>query len=305
MIHQTPDGVLSFRVILLSFHAVAKETLKFDDALDGALWLHESSSPKGDIARSTRQTHRHHEPEFNFVIQGTAAYLVDGQRYDLRPNSLLWLLPQQDHLLIEESADFAMWIAVFRPSMLKRWVRRGGPRALLAGRIEGNPCHLLAESVAHDLQAMAERTLQNELQPVMLNASLPLLAMTAWQMHQEAHAPQPGQDVHPSVQQAAMAIRQNPVDISLQEVATIAGLSLSRLSRLFKQQTGIAMVTYRQLQRLRLFKDIYGQGHRHNMTHAALAAGFGSYPQFHRVFKQFHSQSPQTYYQQRKQPKAK
>lgn len=278
-----------------------EETLQLDEAMDGALWLHESSSPRGSIARSTRQTHRHHEPEFNFITQGTAAYLVDGHRYDLRPNSLLWLLPQQNHLLIDESADFAMWIAVFRPIMLKRWVRRGGPRPLLAGRIQGNPCHLLAESVAHDLQAMAKRTLQYESQPVMFNASLPILAMTVWQMHQEAHSPQPSLDVHPAVQQAAMAIRQNPADISLEEVAIIAGLSLSRLSRLFKQQTGIAMVTYRQQQRLILFKDIYRQGHRHNMTHAALAAGFGSYPQFHRVFKQFHSQSPQTYYQQQKQ----
>lgn len=276
---------------------MAKTDLKLDDDMDGAVWLYDAMSAN---QRASRQLHRHHEPEFNLVTRGTAAYLIDGLRYDIRTHSLLWLLPEQNHILIDESPDFSMWIAVFRPAMLKRWVRRGGPKALLDDRVEGIPCQMLANSVAMALGQLTASAADLKDEPVMFNAALPLLALTAWQMHELSIEPQFGEDVHPAVERAATIIRQNPSDIDLQELAYMSGLSLSRLSRLFKQQVGMALVTFRQQQRLRYFKHIYAQGRRYNMTQAALMAGFGSYPQFHRVFKQFHYVSPQVYYQKHK-----
>src|SRR5690606_32803588 len=73
--------------------------------------------------------------------------------------------------------------------------------------------------------------------------------------------------------------------INLVQLARRTGLSPSRLSRLFKQQTGVTIVDFRNRQRLAKFLRLYGKGQRHTMLNAALAAGFGSYPQFHRVFK--------------------
>jgi len=39
----------------------------------------------------------------------------------------------------------------------------------------------------------------------------------------------------------------------------------------------------------------YGSGNRWNMTQAALASGFGSYAQFHRVFKRHFGFGPAEY----------
>ena len=58
--------------------------------------------------------HSHAELEFNLVLRGRAAYVVDDARYDLGRGSSIWLFPAQQHLLINQSPDFEMWIAVFR-----------------------------------------------------------------------------------------------------------------------------------------------------------------------------------------------
>ena len=60
----------------------------------------------------------------------------------------------------------------------------------------------------------------------------------------------------------------------------------------FKQQTGIALVDFRNRQRVERFLGIYGTGQRLTMLQAAFEAGFGSYAQFHRVFKRVTGISP-------------
>jgi AraC-like DNA-binding protein len=80
--------------------------------------------------------------------------------------------------------------------------------------------------------------------------------------------------------------------MSLPELARRSFLSASRLSRLFKQQTGVSLATYRNRQRLDRFLACYdGRGTR-TLLDAALEAGFGSYAQFHRVFKALTGRRP-------------
>jgi len=61
---------------------------------------------------------------------------------------------------------------------------------------------------------------------------------------------------------------------------------------LFKQQTGVALVDFRNRERVEKFLQIYGTGQRRTMLDAALEAGFGSYAQFHRVFKRVTGRAP-------------
>ncbi|MBA3709824.1 MAG: helix-turn-helix domain-containing protein, partial [Planctomycetes bacterium] len=72
------------------------------------------------------------------------------------------------------------------------------------------------------------------------------------------------------------------------------GLSASRLSRLFKQQIGLALVDYRNRLRIERFLAAPRMPEA-SLLDAALAAGFGSYPQFHRVFKRMMGCAPAAY----------
>lgn len=273
---------------------MAKQRLHLKPDLDGILW------PYRALGDPLRRVHRHDELEFNLVLSGSASYLVDDRRYDLARGSLIWLFPEQEHLLIDESADYRMWIGVTKPAALGRWVEAGAAAGLVAGRPDRAFCHLLSESVVDDLDALLAQVRRAETDPPVFNHGLAFAVLSAWRLHELADASPPGAEVHPAVERAARLIRRQPELNDIDAIARAAGLSPSRLSRLFKAQTGASLTSYRQRCRLDRFVELYGRGRRRNLTEAALAAGFGSYPQFHRVFRQFYGFSPRQYVREAK-----
>jgi AraC-like DNA-binding protein len=78
------------------------------------------------------------------------------------------------------------------------------------------------------------------------------------------------------------------------EIASGLDISLSRLSRVFKAEMGMSLVEYRNRLRLDRFSVLLDRG-RTNLLEAALAAGFGSYAQFHRVFRALRHVTPREY----------
>lgn len=82
--------------------------------------------------------------------------------------------------------------------------------------------------------------------------------------------------------------------MNVEAVARYAGLSRSQLSRLFKKQTGYTLVEYRWKIQLERFLVLYGNNR--NLLEAALDVGFGSYPQFYRVFQQRFGCGPREYF---------
>jgi uncharacterized cupin superfamily protein len=97
----------------------------------GAVWRHTFAPSRTHLAM-----HSHAELEFNLVLQGRAAYVVDDARYDLGRGSSIWLFPGQQHLLINQSPDFEMWIAVFRRHLVEQTCTSDCARPALAERPE-------------------------------------------------------------------------------------------------------------------------------------------------------------------------
>lgn len=265
------------------------ETLSIPVGHEGAMWhYHGSRGPR-------RRFHRHDELEVNLVLEGSATYLVDDQRYDLGPGTQIWLYPAQDHLLIDESDNYTMWIGLFRQPALRRFCIDPASRALLRRRPQEPICRQLPPAGVTDLHRLFQQITAIRHDPPQFNAGLAYAAFRAWAAHRQADEGPPAENVHPAVDRAARLIRDAHDPLGLQQVAARAGLSPSRLGRLFKQQTGASITRYRQRQQLQRFLDLYGQGQRRTVIEAALSAGFGSYPQFHRVFKQAFGFGPAEY----------
>jgi AraC-like DNA-binding protein len=74
------------------------------------------------------------------------------------------------------------------------------------------------------------------------------------------------------------------------------------LSRVFKAQTGVSIGRFRNQQRMQRFLLLYGRGRRMTALAAALEAGFGSYAQFHRFFRQETGRSPSAFARERLGP---
>ena len=264
-----------------------RQQLKLPAELDGNLWHYRHHGRANAM-------HHHAELEFNLITQGHGLYLLANRKYQIRRGDLLWLFPAQEHVLIEQSPDFKMWIGVAKPNTVRRIATDASAKVLRLANPAGEYCRRLSQPALARLETLLGEIAATREHPGLFNAGLHYALLAAWQ-HFEHAADVPVHDVHPAVEKAARHIRDQNNTLGLNELARHAGLSAPRLSRLFKQQTGIALVDFRNRQRVEKFLALYRTGQRMTMLEAALEAGFGSYPQFHRVFKRVTGSSPQTH----------
>jgi AraC-like DNA-binding protein/quercetin dioxygenase-like cupin family protein len=260
-----------------------RQRLNLPPEWDGNLWHYRHHGPNA--------MHRHAELEFNLITQGRGLYLLSNRKYQIRRGDLLWLFPAQEHVLIQQSSDFEMWIGVFKPKAVRRIATDANAKVLRQKNPAGDYCRRLPERDLARLEQSFSEIVGYRERSGLFNAGLAYTLLNAWQYFDRA-ADVPVRDVHPAVEHAARLIRNESTSLNLDELAHRAGLSAHRLSRLFKQQTGLALVDFRNRQRVEKFIQLYGTGQRLTMLEAALEAGFGSYPQFHRVFKRVIGSAP-------------
>lgn len=255
------------------------EVLPLPSAHDGAVWSHA-------WAGQYPFKHRHDELELNLITRGHGLYLVDDRTYRVGPGSMLWLFPGQTHLLIDGSSDFAMWIEVFRPRLVRRLTSATPRRILREASPAGDFCRQLAPGPRQKLERLLRDLAGRKDDPAYLNAGLAFTLLEAWDDFQKADAAIIGEDVHPAVRRAAALLRKSPDNADLATLACQAGLSRTRLSEVFRQQTGMTLVDFRNRVRLERFFALQASSSGKTRLALALEAGFGSYQQFHRVHQQ-------------------
>jgi AraC-like DNA-binding protein len=271
----------------LSFLAMIDD-LGVQAGLDGRVVRHRV----GDVRP---RAHRHAELEVNLVLRGTASYVLGERRYALTPGTLTWLFPGQDHVLVDESSDHELWWAVFRPALVARIATTGHARPLGEQDPAGTFSRRLDSGRVRRLGAIFDDVQGAEtVDDVLVNTGLAYLLSVAWRAFLDSDDIIEGVDLHPAVETVVRVLRADPDAGDLTALARAAGLSSSHLSRIFKEQTGVSITRFRNQQRLQRFLQIYGSGRRTTALAAALEAGFGSYAQFHRVFREQTGRSPST-----------
>lgn len=237
--------------------------------------------------------HRHSGLECNLVVRGTARCVVAAKRYDLRRHHLLWLFPDQDHRIINPSADFEMWVAALDPWLIREHTDPVIAKAWLQEQPTTLACRPLPPARANILHALfAEAHAATD--AATSNAGTLFVLLRAWNDYATSTNVTIGKDMDPRVERAAQVWA---VDcrLSVAEVCARIGVEHERLAILFRSQLGLSPVDYRNRLKLEHFLNRYDRGRRATMLSAALAAGFGSYAQFHRVFVQCMGMSPRQF----------
>lgn len=262
--------------------------------LMGGLWY---STPA-----STRfGAHFHRELELNVVVTGAVNYRFEHRELRVVAPSILWIPPRVPHELLDSSADLSMWVHSFRLDDMS-WcddaselaLRAAGPVMAELKRLEEPFVTGICSSA---LDTLCARSRDGLLRPhtADFNAILLDVLMLAWSGRRAVTGPDDRALYHPAVQRAASLLREGDCSLSTEGLAKTTRLSRERLSRLFTRSLGIGLVHYRNHHRIQRFIHAYGQGGGGSMLRAALEAGFGSYVQFHRAFKQVTGYPPMTH----------
>lgn len=247
---------------------------------------------QGELGRSWRRAtrriraiepRRHCELAVYHVISGQMRYLIDDKVCVAGPRTLLWVTPAHAHMLLSETPDFDMWIFVFAAELEPEAAAR--PR--LVSRLSTEDHNELC-AIA---QASAETaSVQTKLRGIAWWGERALAAVSAASSSDVARC-------RPIVRRTAELIAADPA-LDGHDLAGIVGVGVSRIGRLFRQDTGESLVDYRNRCRLAAVDRLLAEQRGANLLSAALDAGFGSYSQFFRVFQMLRRQSPREWYRQ-------
>ncbi|MCK6491521.1 MAG: helix-turn-helix domain-containing protein, partial [Planctomycetes bacterium] len=122
-------------------------------------------------------------------------------------------------------------------------------------------------------------------------AALVLAVLQGWAEWTAAGTAAAGAAVHPGVARAAELLAGDPA-LALPALARASGLGGDLLGRLFRRELGLTLTAFRQQCRLERYQRLRGEHPRRTLLWCALAAGFGSYAQFHRVHRLQLGRSP-------------
>jgi AraC-like DNA-binding protein len=256
----------------------------------GGLWY---STPA-----STRfGRHFHEELELNVIVTGAVHYwFPDGERRVIAP-SALWIPPRVEHELLDSSGDLSLWVHSFR---IRGQQGIRGPREPAAETVPQAASTELMDAplvtgIDADVLARVCALSRDGLSRPSANAFEAILdevLALAWWGRRPSPKRQEPPSYHLAARQAARLLRESDGSLSMTALARRTHLSRERLSRVFTQSYGVGLVQYRNHQRVQRFIRDYGHGTDANMLRAALDAGFGSYAQFHRAFRQVTGYAP-------------
>ena len=232
----------------------------------------------GDIRRTIRGArrhvhHSHPDLEINLVVRGTGSYVINEQVHELRPGTLMWIVPDAPHWL-RRGPGLEMWVVQVRQSALEpAWLTD----------VAAQPSRVIASHDLIDLDRLMSQVALDSDEPAAYNAGVNYVLMRALRASRDR--PQAAlREMHPAVTRALMLMRQSDSINSLSDLAAEAGVAPTYLSRLLMEHTGRNFIDWRNRIRLDRFIEAYRPGA--NLLAAALDAGFGSYARFHHVFSE-------------------
>ena len=274
------------------------QELVYDAPVGGAVWPFDR--------HYIRPPHFHGQVEFLLVRSGTATVHLGTRAERLRAGQLCWILPCLPHVMSDFSADFDMWVVELEaPIVAASWEvvtghaddDRRAPRAQVFGwvaamgeRLAGRPvvdvgkeeARRLGEFAAGVWSAPSTKGVRDTLRALCELALRATLASVK-QRHGAT-----------LTDLASSMLLASPL-MDRRDLAADLGVSEGFVSRSFGRELGVSFVEHRARSRLAHFLALVPDDSR-NFLDAALAAGFGSYSQFHRVFTRVAGASPSDYF---------
>ena len=240
----------------------------------GHIWHH--------VPETRRPRHFHAEPELNLIAAGEATFGAGETALSVSAGDLLGWPPGQDHVLLDASPDFDLYVIGVTPGFAER-VLSGEPAASSGGasRLRLDPATLSRfRAICETRPAVGDAT------------AVERHVGDLWREAHQRRARVSGR--HPLAARALSSLLDRP-DLKRGELARLIRGNVSEVSRQFHRDVGLTLVAYRTRLRLIRFIQLVEGGDR-NFLAAATDAGFGSYSQCHRAFQQAFGCAPRVFF---------
>ncbi len=238
------------------------------------------------------QGHLHTRWEMNLVMKGRGEILLRDRVDPLLPGHMLWLAPGQWHSPLNWSDDLEMWIAEFDPPLVAR-ARRGGPSGLLPEDPAAHFCRSVSGERMRELDHLLGSVENAILDYRVFNSGLLFALFALWTAFAEGAEVGKDRLLHPAIRRAIDLLNHPDTgELAVEDMARRVRMPSRQLSARFRAEVGRTIPSYRHQIRLQRFFERYEKEPSANLLYLALEAGFGSYVQFHRVFKQVMRKSP-------------
>jgi AraC-like DNA-binding protein len=221
-----------------------------------------------------RPRHFHAEPELNVVLGGSAIMGVGDRTVVAAAGHVLLFQPGQDHVLLEASDDFELFVVGLRPELAEFALGAHGP-AIRCAELDERELSLLDAELSGLCDVRDGAINEERLVGVFSRAT---------ERSPKGH-------VH---SRRALQLLKRRRDASEGQLARELGVDPSGISRHFHGDLAVTLVEYRSRLRLMRFVDLVDAGA--SFGRAALDADFGSYAQCHRVFRRLLGCSPSQYF---------
>ncbi len=256
--------------------------------------LYSFSHTRSQVASQGYMIHAHPFYELYYFVRGEVDYLLSGVERQLRPGTMLVILPNEFHgVRVHSAAVYERWTLHFDPDMLG--VER---RDLLLEAAEGDPALRFLEDAGawgleetfagFDSLAGVEEGLQRKLIPLFTEALLGRLLVYRRNLPLPARPNTRPSDV---VKQVAAYLNEHFTErITLDGLAEKYFISKSHLNMIFRRAMGATVMEYLSHKRVTYAQQLLINGLPAAQT--AEAAGFGDYTSFYRHYVKHFGRSP-------------
>jgi AraC-like DNA-binding protein/mannose-6-phosphate isomerase-like protein (cupin superfamily) len=288
------------------------EDLHLNPEYEGLIYLADS-----EYNPPILRPHKHRELEVNLVVRGSVTYVMGTKRYSFDAGMLLWLFPGQRHQLVKRSKEARLFVAVFKPNLVEEacqgeryeWLKNPqiGESEALSTRLGAQAFRSIREAMdGLAEEALDVATLNREAgfginpnfrfqhqDPDWLNAGLRQLLLLCWRSQGEFKARREEVQMHPAVRKALDLLENEDGEtMNREDLASACGISSAYLTRIFHKQVGVTIGQYRNSMKLGRFWRAFHGSSQAGLAEASYTAGFGSYSQFYRVFKDAYGTGP-------------
>ena len=286
------------------FYDLANQCKRFDNIEEQILLqLHNKPAcvQTETLVTEYEALHHHDYYEILYIVKGNVVYLLNEQIYNLKAGDLILIPPTSLHRLVSFDSNFSSrFILLFSSKFINKFSTPNTRLLKAFDNAKNNNNYKI--SISDNIIPSLEKALK-QTSEIMLNDNygmdleyisrfIKIIIIFNSISNEENNTYIPNNNI--IVDKITEYINLNIANkILIEDIAAYLALSISRVSHIFKEETGISILKYINKKRMMLAKELVRQGEPFiNIAHKC---GFQDYTSFFRSFKKEYNLTPGEY----------